>query len=104
MSGFTPGPWRVGKCKSVVACDAIIEGAIATGHNARDEKEWDYYGGNLIAESIFRIEDACLISAAPDMYAALKKIAESWADGFSTVARAEIEAALAKAEGFDHGR
>lgn len=59
----TPGPWRVGKYGSVVVSDHPIDTEwIYTGHN-----DPDYYGGYLIAESIFREDDARLIAAAPDL-------------------------------------
>lgn len=53
----SPGPWRVGKIKSTVVCDSHICGLI--GANARD-----YYGGNLIGESVAP-NNVRLIAAAP---------------------------------------
>lgn len=71
----TPGPWRIGKIKSVVVSDNKIEGASETGHNGL--KAIEYYGGCMVAESIFRKEDAHLIAAAPDLLEALKGLVEA---------------------------
>ena len=92
---WTPGPWRRNpKCNAVVA-DA------ATGFEDRENIE--YYGGHLIAESIFRYENADLIAAAPDLYQALEALvlAEEAAgsDGLEAERRRAAIAALRKARG-----
>ena len=59
----TPGPWKIGRCGSVVADEPINE------ISGSDDVE--YYGGYLIAESIAK-KNATLIAAAPDLLQALK--------------------------------
>jgi hypothetical protein len=54
--------------------------------------------GQLLAKA-FNPKDAYLIAAAPEMYAELKAIQESWGYGYSTVHRKEIEKVISKAEG-----
>jgi hypothetical protein len=64
----TPGPWRVGKRGGCVVCDSdkglTISGAIG-------EQAIEYYGGNLIGESI-SIDNAKLIAAAPELLESLQ--------------------------------
>jgi hypothetical protein len=54
----TPGPWRVGKGGSVVAD--------VKSHPHSDQRDFGYYGGYLIAESIARDADREVIGRAPD--------------------------------------
>jgi hypothetical protein len=66
------GNWTIGKTGGTVVTD-IDEGFPAnTGHSGKENT--DYYGGNLICESILRIEDAKLIAAAPEMLEVLETI------------------------------
>ncbi|CAM2143715.1 protein of unknown function [Pararobbsia alpina] len=68
----TPRPWRPGKHGGCVVSDKPPQGVRKeTGH-----ADVDYYGGFLICESVFRIEDAWLISAAPDLYRVAKDFEE----------------------------
>lgn len=63
----TPGPWRAGSGtggKGSVVSDQLAVGAL----NGSDAIE--YYGGNLIAESVAP-ENIQLIAAAPELLAAL---------------------------------
>lgn len=60
----TPGPWRIGKCRFVVADSEI--GTYA------DDMNHEYYDGYLVAESIKSPANARLIAAAPDLLAACK--------------------------------
>lgn len=77
---YTPGPWRIGKLGRVVVADHPIDnGNRSIGHN--DTK---YYGGHLIAESIWRKEDSNLISAAPELYESLWGLLEWYDDGVAT--------------------
>lgn len=102
MNGITKGPWRVGRAGTVVT-DAIIEGAFNTGHNEFSEGNRDkkYYGGNLIAESIWRPEDAHAISALHEMYEALISIEIGLSNGKGSIPfmLSMIHGALSKAEG-----
>ena len=59
----TPGPWRVGNCRSVVA-----DSPMGT-HSEQDNVA--YYGGALVAESIRTEANARLIAAAPDLLGSL---------------------------------
>lgn len=64
------GNWTLGKTGGVVVTDNAEGFPVNTGHSGKENT--DYYGGNLICESILRIEDAKLIAAAPKMLKALK--------------------------------
>ena len=59
----TPGNWRPGMRGGTVVSDKPLPNYNLNG--GHDEVE--YYGGHLIAESIWRAEDARLIAAAPDL-------------------------------------
>jgi len=75
----TPGPWRAGSGKGgrgSVVSDQLAVGALG-GSDAVD-----YYGGNLIAESVAP-ENIPLIAAAPTLLEALRQI-ESHLDGRMT--------------------
>ena len=54
--------WKQGKAIGTVITDNIEGFDKKTGHT-----ETEYYGGILIAESIWRSKDVHLISAAPDL-------------------------------------
>ena len=64
----TKGPWRIGKHTNSVISDNSngLEINGATG-----EEAVKYYGGNLICESV-SIENAKLITAAPDLLEAIQ--------------------------------
>lgn len=97
---ITGGNWRVGKHSGCVVTDAPIPGAVGSGHS-----EVEYYGGNLICESVYRPADARLIAAAPDLLSELQNIAnakpETWdeetRDQFQQWAQNRARAAIAKA-------
>lgn len=68
----TRGPWSVGaKGGCVVSASPIPGIREGTGH-----ADIDYYGGHLIAESIWRKEDAELIAAAPELLALLVELVD----------------------------
>lgn len=96
MIPHTQGPWRAGSGtagKGSVVSDTLATGALS------GSVALDYYGGNLIAESVAQ-ENIPLIAAAPDLLAAL-------IDLFDAVDRCELtpeamdaaRAAIAKATG-----
>lgn len=112
---FTPGPWKIGKYEMTVVSEAPIPNVSQySGHT-----DTQFYGGYLIAESIWRKEDARLIAAAPDLYEALKEAREELracqavihlAGGFdpayvkgAQAAMKSADAALAKARGENNG-
>lgn len=64
---FTAGPWRAQG--SAVVCDTPTRNS-----KGEDEADKNYYGGYLVAESVFNPANARLIAAAPMMYAALKEL------------------------------
>jgi IgA-specific serine endopeptidase len=66
----TGGNWKIGRGGAVVT-DVPIPGITRSGHD-----DVEYYGGHLIAESIWRPADARLLAAAPRMLALLKLIVE----------------------------
>ncbi len=72
----TPGPWRVGHGGSVVICDTDPTGGANTGHGGPSAVQ--YYGGNMIAESIWRRADAHLIAAVHDLRAACEATLKCW--------------------------
>lgn len=63
----TPGNWKVGKTGGAVVSDQPLPGYDINGGHDHIE----YYGGHLIAESIWRKEDVRLIAAAPSLLAEL---------------------------------
>lgn len=71
MSGenWTPGPWWVGQIRTPIGAAVVTEGYTP----ANSEREREYYGGNLVAESLTP-ENANLIAAAPDLYEALDAV------------------------------
>lgn len=103
VSTHSPGTWRISPRGGAVVTDQPLPGYnVRGGHDAVD-----YYGGHLIAESIWRPEDARAISALPElMNAALAAEAifarQGWApDGIDpkAVALRMLRAAIAKATG-----
>ncbi|KWE25688.1 hypothetical protein [Burkholderia territorii] len=80
--GHTGGTWSIGKTGGCVVTTAEIAGCPGSGHN-----DAEYYGGNLICESVYRPADAHLIAAAPDLLAALqamvhKATKQNWNDSY----------------------
>ncbi len=67
----TKGKWMVSKLVPAVVSDTEDTSGFSdhTGHT-----DIDYYGGLLICESIWKKEDALLISKAPEMLEMLKKV------------------------------
>lgn len=89
---YTPGPWQVDKeGRAFVVNPEIHKG------DGNDQ----FYGGELIAESIFNPDDRKLIAAAPELLEACKAlvgVCEGWIA--NPVTRLEAaRAAIAKAEG-----
>ncbi|MCA7962533.1 hypothetical protein LGM54_06145 [Burkholderia cenocepacia] len=64
----TGGTWSVGRDSRCVVTTEPIPGEVDTGHG-----EVAFYGGNLIAESIYRPADVRLIAATRDMFDALRQ-------------------------------
>lgn len=107
----TPGNWTLGKTGGTVVSDQPLPNYTARG--GHDETR--YYGGHLIAESIWREEDAHLIAAAPELLEALESLErEGWlkhiearavtvpgSDVASDILNhiAKVRAAIAKAKG-----
>lgn len=74
MSKFkgSKGNWSIGRTGSCVVTDDVKGFKKEIGH-----ADVDYYGGALICESIYKIEDAKLIAAAPDLLAACQQLIDS---------------------------
>lgn len=85
-TNHTPGTWRAGKTGESVVSDQPLPGYDAKGGHDHVE----YYGGYLIAESIWRAEDRALIVAAPDLLEALEKRAQVDA-AYARLAMSEVE-------------
>ncbi|WP_445656856.1 hypothetical protein [Achromobacter sp. NCFB-sbj8-Ac1-l] len=99
-TNHTPGNWTLGKTGGTVVSDQPLpDYTINGGHD-----HVEYYGGHLIAESIWRAEDARLIAAAPELLEALIDVLAlyKWkrphlGDALEPVIKAK--AAIAKAKG-----
>lgn len=65
----TGGTWSVGRHGTCIVSTDEIAGCPGSGHN-----DITYYGGNLIAESIWRPADAHVLAAAHDMFELLKEL------------------------------
>ena len=101
----TPGPWRAGSGtggKGSVVCNQLAAGALS-GSDAVE-----YYGGNLIAESVAQ-ENIPLIAAAPELLEALRDLDECYCEAGQQLSREDrhrhrmtlikARAAIAKATG-----
>jgi hypothetical protein len=64
--------WSKGKTKGTVITDTPEGLPNNSGHTGTDAH--NYYGGALVAESIWRPKDVALISSAPDMLEALENL------------------------------
>lgn len=91
--------WRAAKCGGAVVSEVLPRDAV------RGSDAVHHYGGYLIAESVAP-SMVSLISAAPEMLAALEMVRDAdddcRLDGLPTIpifARAKIDAAISKAEG-----
>jgi len=91
------GKWSVGKKFTNTVITDNPEGfKPESGHASTG-----YYGGYLIAESIYKPEDAKLIAAAPDMHEVLTVISEANDDVkcLPETVLSMVKAALKKASG-----
>ena len=98
----TPGPWRAGSGtggKGSVVSDQLAVGALG-GSDAVD-----YYGGNLIAESVAQ-ENIPLIAAAPQLLVVARDFDEALTEsglhcecGEADCRTTRLRAAIAKATG-----
>ncbi len=68
MSRYTPGTWKVGSGGGTVVSDAPVP------ERHMDARDLEYYGGELIAESIANPSDARLIAKAPQLLAMVRKL------------------------------
>jgi len=66
--------WTRSKAHGCVITDTPDGLSESTGHRGKEVDE--YYGGAVVCESIMREKDILLITAAPDMLAALIEISE----------------------------
>lgn len=64
--------WAIGKTGRCVITDNS-EGLPESG-GFSGNKAINYYGGNLVCESVWRRKDVALIAAAPDMLEALQNL------------------------------
>lgn len=117
---YTPGPWRVGRwsgqCYKTHAKDTHLGPGGPDGcvyeYTFQGAEPSDYYmpgiagpkSQQMIVETNYdslsiRWPDAVLISAAPDMYEALKLVRRIWAADDTCQEAKAVDAAIAKAEG-----
>lgn len=68
---YTPGPWKIGHLPNAIVSDNKLD-SIRTGESL--EADILYYGGYLIAESVFSEANAKLIAAAPELVDILREI------------------------------
>lgn len=93
MAKHTPGPWFVPKClHGTYYVEARLRGSTlqevaACGPTETPEQQ---------------AENARLIAASPDLLEALKRI-QAYGDEWSREDTDAVDAAIAKAEGHDHG-
>lgn len=88
----TPGPWEVDKEGRAF----VVNSQIHNG-DANDQ----FYGGELIAESIFNPDDRKLIAAAPELLEickALVSLVDQWLDGEEKIVH-KAQDIIAKAGG-----
>lgn len=67
----TGGAWSIGKTTGCIVTTEEIPGAPGSGHN-----DAEYYGGNLICESVWRPADAHVLAAARDMFDLLTELVD----------------------------
>lgn len=67
----TAGTWTVGPRGGCIITTAEIPGAPGNGHN-----DVEFYGGNLICESVWRPADAAILAAARDMFNLLTELVD----------------------------
>lgn len=91
MGTHTPGPWAA-------------EGGSVSAHHVASDPRCEYWiceNVNGDTRAVAKIgtpaANACLIAAAPDMYAMLERLAEDLEDGHWSNTKAEIRSLIAKA-------
>ena len=90
----TPGPWHIDENGSSISSDAVTDLALLNMVNVRFS-----WGGSDFATKSHRMANARLISAAPDLLEALKKMLDVWEHGgIATYPIGEARAAIKKAE------
>ena len=90
----TPGNWKLSPRGDAVVTDQPLPGYNTNG--GHDSVK--YYGGHLIAESIWREEDRELIAAAPELLEALQHVV-LWHDQLTPTDIERYKAVIAKATG-----
>jgi hypothetical protein len=71
----TPGPWLLGKIGDTV---------ITNAETPTSKDHFEYYGGQVVAESISSDDDRRLIAAAPQLFEALDSLVKFYDDGVRT--------------------
>ena len=96
MTDHTPGPWTWGKPRGEDPIGAIFAADRTIVLNLGDGTDYYPTAGTMPKEA-----NARLIAAAPELLEAIKLLLSSSHDYQTGIA--EAEAAIAKAEGRDHG-
>jgi len=92
MPKHTPGPWLIGKHGSIISDPG--------NNNEGNNNVIDFYGGNVVCESIQIAANAYLIAAAPELLEALEKIAlgEGWQAVIANVVIKKAKGEITNAE------
>ncbi len=88
--------WKIGKIKGAVITDSNEGFKESTGHAEEEAKE--YYGGNLVCESIWREKDVFVIASAYKMLDALQNL-ENDDNQIPPHAWKKVQDAIASAQG-----
>jgi hypothetical protein len=67
----TPGPWKYVADKGCIISTSVPKEESLTAHGVGGDETWDYYGGEVVCETICG-KDGFLVEAAPFMLDALK--------------------------------
>jgi hypothetical protein len=100
MSGFTQGPWQFNPERGDITAPSVPKESSRLGRGDDRDEIWNYYGGELVAETVSAC-DGPLLTAALELYQALRALRSfMWAQGYAdqTAEMAQADAAIAKVE------
>lgn len=91
MSQHTKSPWQFNPSRGDITAPGVTREESRMG----GAEVWNYYGGEVVAETVSAC-DGQLLAAAPELLAALKRVMANGA--FHTSSFEQAKAAIAKAE------